>query len=53
MIEMCKAYDALCGGDGKGYIIYNQPVMCYRIALRLAVIHDKRLPWNKSWVEVV
>jgi len=52
VLEINKAYDPWCG-DGRGYIIYSQPVMCYRIALRLAIMHDEKLPWNKSWVEAI
>lgn len=52
VVEINSSYDPWFG-PGKGWIYVSMPVMCYRIALRLAIIHEKRLPWNKTWVQAI
>lgn len=38
--EINKVYDPWFG-EGKGEIFVSNPIMCYRIALRLAIIHER------------
>lgn len=49
IVEMNSQYDPWFG-EGLGEIRVNGPIMCYRIALRLAIIHEKNYKL-KTWVE--
>lgn len=52
VVEICKAYDFMFG-EGKGWIYVSNEIYDYKEALEFAIQHDKELPWNKTWVELV
>ena len=52
VVEMNNAYDFMFG-ENKGWIYCSNSFYDYYEAIKYAIAWQKKLPWTRTWVELI